>query len=255
LTATQPSQGNGRERSSRRANGVTNGRTNAVTNGRTNGRKDANSNAHVDGGDYAAPVPSAPEPAEAARVEDTTHDGLMSALNDPLRTASLLAKVTYMARTRYGIRPNDAPDIFHESVATYLVVHGRYAPGDNHFGLLVGIFHLKALEFLAARQRTDRVASRLATRLRADRPDVARGEDPEGNAAERVVRDEDARLIREAIASLAPDAREMLMALADGRTSRLELIESQGLNANTFDTRLRAIRQRLRRALESTGVL
>jgi DNA-directed RNA polymerase specialized sigma24 family protein len=179
----------------------------------------------------------------------------MAALADCARTAALQAKVAYMARVRYGIRPGDAPDIFHEAVATYLTVHGRYPPSDNHFGILVGIFHLKALEHIASRQRTDRVATRLVSHLRADRPDVARGEDPKGTVTDRIVRDEDATLIRKAIGSLAPDAREMLLALAEGRASRLELIEKHGLNRNTFDTRLRAIRLRLKKALESTGVL
>jgi DNA-directed RNA polymerase specialized sigma24 family protein len=99
------------------------------------------------------------------------------------------------------------------------------------------------------------VATRLATRLKADRPEVARGEDPAGTVADKLVRDEDARLIRQAIASLSPDAREMLLSLAEGRTSRLELIKTRGLNRNTFDTRLRAIRLRLRAALQGTGVL
>lgn len=213
----------------------------------------------------AAPTGRSPAPRSAAArppaaraampAEDTTHAGLMVALADDARTSGLLAKVTWMARTRYGIRAEDAQDIFGESVATYLQVHGRYPPGDNHFGILVGIFHRKALEHLGQSQRTDRVAERLVRKLRADRPSVARGEDPSGTVADRVIRAEDASLIRAAIASLSDEGREMLLSLAEGRTTRLDLIRDLGINRNTFDTRLRTLRLRLKRALETAGVL
>lgn len=199
--------------------------------------------------------PQGPAAREHDPAEDTTHDGLMSALRDDARMSALLAKVTYMARTRYGIRVQDAHDIFHESVVTYLKVHERYPPGDNHFGLLVGIFQRKSLEFLGASKRKDRVAERLLARLRAERPDLARGEDPAGDVADKVCRDEDARLIRAAIGALSPESRELIMALAEGRATRLEMIEALGVNRNTFDTRLRTVRLRLRRALEAFGVL
>lgn len=188
-------------------------------------------------------------------AEDTSHRALMVALRDERRMAALLAKVTYMARTRYGIRAQDAEDIFHESVVTYLQIHDRYPARDNHFGILVGVFQRKSLEFIGASQRKDRVAERLLARLRADRPDLARGEDPQGDVTERVIRDEDAQLIRDAIEALSPESRELVLALAEGRATRLEMIESLGVNRNTFDTRLRTVRLRLRRALESLGVL
>lgn len=189
------------------------------------------------------------------RAEDTSHAGLMDALGDEKRMSGLMAKMQFMARTRYGIRVQDAQDIFHEAVATYLSIHGRYPPRDNHFGILVGIFQRKALEFLDARQRDGRVAQRYVTRLQSDRPVVARGEDPEGDVAERVIREEDAALIRGAIVSLKGEGREMLLALAEGRSSRLEMIERLGLNRNTFDTRLRALRLKLKKSLEESGVL
>jgi RNA polymerase sigma factor (sigma-70 family) len=160
-----------------------------------------------------------------------------------------------MARTRYGIQAQDAQDVFHEAVATYLKVHERYPPQDNHFGILVGIFQRKALEFLGSRQRTGRMSQRLAAKLRADRPQVARGEDPAGTVADCVIRAEDAAMIRRAIEALSPDARDLLLALAEGRASRLDMIAELGLNRNTFDTRLRTLRLRLKKALSSAGVL
>ncbi len=187
--------------------------------------------------------------------EDTSHRALMEALSDAERLAGLHSKVCFIARARYGIRPQDADDIFHESIQTYLGVFSRYPEGDNHFGLLVGIFHKKCLEHLSARERDGRAARRFVDRLRRDRPVVARGEDPKGPVVDRVIRGEDAELIRAAIAALSDEARELLLALAEGRASRLELIEALGINRNTFDTRLRASRLRLKATLEQRGVL
>ena len=189
------------------------------------------------------------------RSSDTSHEALMVALADDESSRTLFLKASFIARARYGLRPDDAEDVFNEAVATYLTVHARYGASDNHFGLLVGIFHKKALEHLGARDRTGRVARRFVARLRSDRPNIARGEDPKGAAIERVIRDEDATIIRAAIASLNDEGREMLMTLAEGRLSRLEMIEELGLNRNTFDTRLRAVRLRLKERLSRAGVL
>jgi RNA polymerase sigma factor (sigma-70 family) len=191
----------------------------------------------------------------AEQREDTSHAELMKALGDDHRASSLFSKLCFMARARYGILPQDAEDIFHEAVVTYLAIHERYPSGDNHFGLLVGVFHKKSLEFLDSQDRRGRVAKRFVARLQADRPEVARGEDPSGAAADRVVRAEDAALIRAAIATLSEEARELLLTLAEGRMTRLELIQVLGINRNTFDTRLRGVRLRLKQTLSESGVI
>ena len=187
--------------------------------------------------------------------EDTSHKALMKALADDERVGTLFSKLCFIARSRYGIRPQDAEDVFHEAVATYLAIHTRYPPGDNHFGLLVGVFHKKSLEFLDSQDRRGRVARRFTAKLQADRPEIARGEDPSGAAVDRVLRDEDASLIRAAIGAMSGEARELLLTLAEGRMTRLEMIEALGVNRNTFDTRLRGVRLRLQKALLDSGVL
>jgi len=196
-----------------------------------------------------------PRPNGTEPREDTSHAELMRALGDDHRASSLFSKLCFMARARYGILPQDGEDIFHEAVVTYLAIHERYPSGDNHFGLLVGVFHKKSLEFLDSQDRRGRVARRFVARLQADRPDVARGEDPSGPAVERVVREEDAALIRAAIATLSEEARELLLTLAEGRMTRLELIQALGINRNTFDTRLRGVRLRLKQTLSESGVI
>jgi DNA-directed RNA polymerase specialized sigma24 family protein len=207
------------------------------------------------GGSTAAASAAVAEPPARRRGEDTSRDGLLEALGDAGRTEALATKLAFMARTRFGIRAEDARDLFHESVATYLTIRDRYPEGDNHFGILVGVFHRKALESLDARKRDGRIAQRYVARLQSDRPVVARGEDPEGDVAERVIREEDAALIRRVLATLSGEGRELLLALAEGRATRLELIEQLGINRNTFDTRLRALRLRLKRHLEEAGIL
>jgi RNA polymerase sigma factor (sigma-70 family) len=189
------------------------------------------------------------------RHEDTSHAALMGALNDERRTLELKGKVCSSARSRYGIRSNDAEDIFHEAVLTYLGIHGRYSDRDNHFGLLVGIFHKKCLEFLGREERQTRVARRLVHSLQANRPEVARGEDPRGPAVESVIREEDSQLIRGAIECLPEDSQEILLDLAEGRVTRLEMIDRMGINRNTFDSRLRSLRLKLRQQLLDDGVL
>ncbi len=186
--------------------------------------------------------------------EDTTHKGLLTALGDTERAAALLSKVCFIARARYGILSQDAEDIFHESVATYLSIHKRYPPKDNRFGILVGIFHKKSLMFLRSRDWQGRVARRFVARLQADRPIIARGEDPSGCTLEKVLRSEDAQIIREAIAGLDESRRELLLALAEGRMTRKEMIKALGVNRNTFDTRLRAVRMQLKSVLAESGV-
>ena len=189
------------------------------------------------------------------RKEDTTHPALMAALNDERRTLELKGKVCAGARMRYGIQLHDAEDIFHEAVLTYLVIHGRYSERDNHFGLLVGIFHKKSLEFLGREERQSRVARRMVHNLQANQPELARGEDPRGPAVERVIRDEDAELIRGAISGLTEESQEILLDLAEGRISRLEMIDKLGINRNTFDSRLRSLRLKLKQQLTDDGVL
>jgi RNA polymerase sigma factor (sigma-70 family) len=187
--------------------------------------------------------------------EDTSHPALMAALGEDARRSRLFSKVSFIARSRYGILPQDAEDIFQEAIVTYLSIHERYPATDNHFGLLVGIFHKKSLEFLDRRERRGRITGRFVARLQADRPEIARGEDPSGPTVEQVVRDEDAELIRSAIRSLSPEARDLVLTLAEGRMTRLELISSLGINRNTFDTRLRGVRLRLMKSLSEAGVM
>jgi len=208
----------------------------------------------------AAPAQAAPAPTRKARrvrrpKEDTTHPALMAALNDEERTLQLKGKVCASARRRYGLQMHDAEDIFHDAVLTYLGIHARYTDKDNHFGLLVGIFHKKALEFLGREERQTRAARKFVTKLRATRPLLAKGEDPKGPAVERVIRREDSALIRAALATLDDENQAMLLDLAEGSVSRLEMIDRLGINRNTFDSRLRTLRLRLKSNLAEACVL
>jgi DNA-directed RNA polymerase specialized sigma24 family protein len=62
-------------------------------------------------------------------------------------------------------------------------------------------------------------------------------------------------LIRGAIECLPEDSQEILLDLAEGRVTRLEMIDRMGINRNTFDSRLRSLRLKLRQQLLDDGVL
>ncbi len=198
--------------------------------------------------------PSHPGPTTPDASPDVSHAALMRDLADVESVKRLLATLSARARTRHGIAASDADDIFQDAVVTYLLVQGRYPGLVNHVALLVGIFQKKSLMFLTDASKRGRQPGRLVARLRADRPAVARGEDPLGTTLDDVVRKETCSLIRDAIASMAEDRRELLLALAERRASRRELIAAMGLNPNTFDSRLRSARLRLRGDLRRVGV-
>ena len=54
---------------------------------------------------------------------------------------------------------------------------------------------------------------------------------------------------------MTPPFFYLMLTLAEGRLSRLELIAELGVNRNTFDTRLRALRLKLKERLHRAGVL
>lgn len=188
------------------------------------------------------------------KEQDVSREALAAALADARRVATLLAKVTYMARRRYHLQSCEAQDLFQDAVETWLRVNRRYPPDDNHFGLLIGIFHRKALEHLDAKRRDQRLADRLIAKLFLESPLTLRGEDSQGDTVTQVIRSEDARFISEAIGALDPAVRSMLLALADGSVTRREIIAQLRLNPNTFDTRLRALRLELRNGLAPYGI-
>ena len=186
----------------------------------------------------------------SARASCDVH-ALAAALSNSSQEADLRAMVTAVARRRYGIRAADAEDVFQDSVLTYLRIRGRYPADANHFGLFVGIFRRTVLTSLRRSRRRLGVLARLAERLEhaqrkfdpADAPDAA------------ALSVERAAAIRAAVATLDRDARDALLPLADGQHSRFDLIARLGINRNTYDSRLRVARKRLRRNLVARGGL
>lgn len=187
-------------------------------------------------------------------IEKNDRAALMAALADEVLVNKLCAKMCFLARSRYGMLPQDGEEVFHEAVLTYLLVGERYPATDNHFGLLVGIFHKKAFESMKKSGRRESMAQKLLNRLRGECPDKANGQDPQGSAADIVVRSEQACLIRRAIKSFDCEELRWLLLMAEGHKTRLQLIEELGINRNTFDTRIRDTRLRLRQLLQESGV-
>jgi RNA polymerase sigma factor (sigma-70 family) len=174
---------------------------------------------------------------------------LASTLASSALHAKLFDMVCSVVRRRYGIRAEDAEDVFQDAVVTYLEVRERYPAGANHFGLLVGISHRKALKALAGSRKRARRLELLAARVALEQ----RGRDPIHSPEWPVIRDERDAAIRKAIAALPHPARETLLSIAEGTERRLELIARLGVNRNTFDSRLHVARTALRRDLARRG--
>jgi DNA-directed RNA polymerase specialized sigma24 family protein len=188
------------------------------------------------------------------RTSESSRAELMRALGDAERAGTLRDTLRARARRHHGIRSDDADDVFQDAVTTYLIVNGKYPDDANHFGLLFGIFRRRSQMFLRADRTRRRANDRLVERLLGRRPDVARGEDPRGTTLDRLVRDESASLIRRAIAAIEADRRDLLLAFAERRASRLDLAAAGAVNPDTLDSRLRSARRRLMRSLEAVGV-
>lgn len=201
------------------------------------------------------PPVRAPRTSRPGTREDQSHAALLAALADARRTARLVAMAAAIARSRRGIRTDDAEDLFHDAVVTYLQIQSRYPDEVNRFGLLVGIFHKKVLEFTATSQRRQRGLERFARRLASDRGHSLPGRDTAAPADGSIIREETSAAIRASIASLPEGIRSVLVALAEGRKRRLELVRELGISCNTFDSRLHVARERLRRRAVAAGAM
>jgi RNA polymerase sigma factor (sigma-70 family) len=193
--------------------------------------------------------------AEPAVRQDLSHAALLAALADAERTASLVAMAAAIARSRRGIGTGDAEDLFHDAVVTYLQIQHRYPADVNRFGLLVGIFHRKVLEYTATSQRRRRGLERFVRRLESERGRRVPGRDVDAPADSRMIREETAAAIRASIESMPESIRSVLLALGEGRRRRLELIRELGISPNTFDSRLHVARERLRRRAVAAGAM
>jgi len=180
---------------------------------------------------------------------DCDADAFATALSDSCGHARLSTIAARVARRRYGIRAGDADDVFQESALTYLLVRPRYARDANHFGLFFGIFHRTALKFLSSARGRAAKLERLGARLAHER----RAPDESSSPAASTLRAERDAAIRDSVAALSEGARGPLLDLASGCVRRLDLVARLGVNRNTFDSRLRTARRKLRRELARRG--
>ena len=167
-------------------------------------------------------------------------------------------KLTYFAWRKYRIDSEHAEDIVQNAVATYCEVKGRYVAEENQYGILVGIFYKKCLEYIDQAQRESRQLKTFCTKADAQRenhwltPEETR---EQKSVLGDLVRREDGRIILTALADLRPESREMFRLMAEEELDRKDMIQRTGVNKNTFDTRLRTARIELRDELRKKGVL
>ena len=178
-------------------------------------------------------------------------------LTDTETFGKIHEKLVFLAWHKYRIRRGDAEDIAQTAIATYCEVRERYEGEENQYGILLGIFNNKCLEFIDRSVREKRRLKSLCETADARRENPWL--DPEGRGApkgvlEDLIHREEGRLILAAMAELRPEAREMFQLLARKRLGRKGLLAHYGVNKNTLDSRLHVFRKELRAILREKGV-
>jgi DNA-directed RNA polymerase specialized sigma24 family protein len=123
--------------------------------------------------------------------------------------------------------------------------------------IIYGIFRRRC-QVISKRElshdRQRRKFRRIMERLRETAPHRLQGLVIDESVLDAIVRIEEADAVRAALAELSTEAHALLLMLAEQEVTRLKLIEILGVNRNTFDTRLRALRRKLKQLLREHGV-
>lgn len=180
----------------------------------------------------------------------------MNGLLEKGETARLETSLVYLARHKYRIARDQAVDLVQSTLLTFLEVRHRYPKSEEHVRILVGIFRNKCREHIERSVRTTKGLASIRSTAEngiADVSSVRTESTGGGGILDEIVRREDGRLILEALATLRPEAREMLRLIAEEGVSRKELMRRLGLNANTLDSRLHTYRKELKELLKRRG--
>ena len=182
---------------------------------------------------------------------------MLERLADPVCHGQIRQKLVFLAWHKYKIRGEDALDIFQNTMATYVQVRSRYREEENHYGILIGIFNNKCLEFIDRSVREQKKFQKYVASPDS-RGEVSwigkNGDSAEKSVLEELINTEDRRHILNAISELRPEAREMFKLLVERGLGRQGLIRHYAINKNTLDTRLHVFRKELKNLLRKRGV-
>lgn len=176
---------------------------------------------------------------------------------DPTEVARLRTMLLALAIREHRLQQADAEDAVQSAYLTYLEVRARYPESDEHAAILVGILRNKCREITRDGNRRRR---RLAAYCAA--PDAAR-ENPwirppaprtPPGVVEGLIRREDRCVVYDAIRRLPRPARVIVRLITWREMPRRQMIRRLRVNPNTFDTRLRSCRLRLRAELAASGI-
>jgi RNA polymerase sigma factor (sigma-70 family) len=174
---------------------------------------------------------------------------------EPHELEALRGKLIYLAWHSYRIHATDADDVVQASFATYFEIRDRYPRTEDHSAILIGVFRNKCREHIDRVIREQRRHSEYIRKLAPTTASSVSGpESPGTSVLEDLVREEEGRLILEALSNLRPDARAAFEALLDEDVGRKGLIDRLGLNKNTLDSRLHVYRSELRKLLRQKGL-
>jgi RNA polymerase sigma-70 factor, ECF subfamily len=179
-----------------------------------------------------APVALDDPPSEPARAPVPTFAEVYE------RHAELVWRIV----RRLGIPDASAQDVMHE---VFLVVHRRLHEYDGRASLTTWLFQLA--RGVASNYKRGRARER--ARLEVVVPPIDAMPDPEGATARR----EAAGFVREFLARLDADKREVFELVEIDGLAVPEVAELVGINLNTAYSRLRLARQAFARAIEALG--
>ena len=182
---------------------------------------------------------------------------MLKRLADPVCHDQIRQKLVFLAWHKFKIREEDSQDIFQNTMATYFQVRDRYREEENHYGILIGIFNNKCLEYIDRAVREQKKFKNFVANPRAKGESSWLGTKG-GSVARSVLEDlittEDRKHILNAISELRPEAKEMFRLLVEQGLGRQGLIHHYSINKNTLDTRLHVFRKELKNLLRKRGV-
>lgn len=168
------------------------------------------------------------------------------------------------ATEAFGIKDHATiEDLISEACLKYLEIVSADPERFDHseprssLKIIYGIFQ-KRCQVISGRQLShgwqQRKLKRLVKRLRETVPHRLQGLVIDESVLDAIVRIEEATAVRAALTELSTEAHALLLMLAEQEVTRLKLIEILRVNRNTFDTRLRALRRKLKQLLREHGV-
>lgn len=164
-------------------------------------------------------------------------------------------RLLYLAWRWYGISREDAEDLVQAACGAFVEVEYRYPNPDEHPRILVGIYRNICRGYIRRGIQEARNRQRLKQEVEGGSlAPLLRRTSSEDGVLHELVRQENGRLILEALGRARPPAREMFRLITEEGATRADLARHYHVNENTLDSRLHVYRMEVRRDLAGRGL-